>query len=135
MNELSNIASKTNNDVILWTIVIIIGLVLVGIPIVKLFTTWYKMITTAREAQNKQEFDREHLLIEVIQKNSEVISELKSVLHNTNSKCDTCKVEQLDRIKGINESIKEHSKSISKNNEVLNEVYNIILERGRVVNE
>jgi len=130
MTNLTDIAKNTQNDVIIWTIVLIMGFVIAAIPFFKLFIKWRSTVAAIEEQKRKQDFSDQQLLMGVIQKNSEVIAELKTVLMNTNSKCDICKNEQLTKFTSIDTRFVTVTEKLDKDNLILNEIYTILLERG-----
>lgn len=88
MNALGGIANKTSNDILLLTIVVAIVAIIVAIPL-------YKLIIKSTATRRQQEINRECKLLDVIEGNSTVMAELKTLLTSTNTNCNSCKTEQL----------------------------------------
>jgi hypothetical protein len=119
MNELVEISKGTNNDIILWTIVLLIGMVIVAIPIYKLAI---KASNDRRACELKREKEkvsteikREDVLITVIKENTSAITELTGFIR-LNSEQQTAQIKLI-------------SEREEKNSLVLNEIYNMLLEK------
>lgn len=113
MNELeglSNIAKITTNDVILWTIVVILGLVVL-VPV-------YKIVLKSSYDKRKDEQKREEMLVKVVKENTTAITTLTMSIKMITDQ-QTYELRQI-------------SQREEKNSLVLNEIYNILLERGIV---
>jgi predicted histidine transporter YuiF (NhaC family) len=111
LEELGQIASKTNNDAIIIVIVIFMGVLLIGIPLYERFNKAQErkreQYLEQKEEEHKQQRERDEMLkslvsqvMKVVEKNTESHSEYKEViirqstlieLRETN--CKTCKEE------------------------------------------
>jgi Na+-translocating ferredoxin:NAD+ oxidoreductase RnfG subunit len=79
--------AKTSDSTIIILLVVIAIIVVALIPVMK-------TVANIRANEKKQDYDREGLLIQVIQKNTEVNSALKTLIESDQKHCDTCKSEQ-----------------------------------------
>lgn len=118
MNELSNIAKTANNDLIVWTIVIIIGLV-ICIPLFKLLLNSMKdkraYEAQCEEERRKADSKREELLINVVKDNTIAITGLTTSIKII-----------MDQ---QSYDLREISKREEQNSMVINEIYNILLNK------
>lgn len=87
-NLFNAIVQKAQSDLLLFMVLLTIVAIFVAKPL-------YKQITDYLSRKEQQKNEREGKLLEVIQGNSSVMAELKTLLTNTNENCRTCKVEQL----------------------------------------
>lgn len=119
MSELVEISKGTSNDVILWTIVIMIGLVMVALPIYNLTIKANKEKRAAEALIEKDkmlaEMKREEVLLAVVTKNTVAITELTGFIRLN-----------LEQQAALIKSISERGE---KNSLVLNEIYNMLLEK------
>lgn len=74
---LSQIADKTTNDIILFAIIILIGLILVALPL-------FKIGLSNRTKERKLELDERNQLIAVIERNTSAFTDLKATIKNNN---------------------------------------------------
>jgi type II secretory pathway component PulM len=97
---LSQIVQETQNDVIVFTIVLLIGLAAVVVPI---------LITLNRSKKNAQEhqLEEKQQLISVVQQNTEAITTLKTSLDINNSTTNTL-------LQSINDNTNEAAVKIAK---------------------
>lgn len=79
--------AKTSDSTIIILLVVMAIIVIALIPVMK-------TVANIRANEKKQDYDREELLIQVIQKNTEVNSALKTLIESDQKHCDTCKSEQ-----------------------------------------
>lgn len=79
--------AKTSDSTIIILLVIMAIIVVALIPVMK-------TVANIRANEKKQDYDREGLLIRVIQKNTEVNSALKTLIESDQKHCGTCKSEQ-----------------------------------------
>ena len=93
MIEAFELAKKSDSTIIILLVVMAI-IVVALIPVMK-------TVANIRANKKKQDYDREGLLIQVIQKNTEVNSALKTLIENDQKYCDTCKSEQFALFKKI----------------------------------
>jgi len=91
INELIN---KTNSEIILFFIIIAILFLILAIPL-------SRILMDNKRKGKEQDIKAQKLLIDVIKGNSDVMSQLKTVLESTNSNCAKCKAEQLMCFKRI----------------------------------
>lgn len=80
---ISQIVDKTDSVLILFFILIIILLVVAFIPLYKLFIKSRANIADSESAKLDKTIKREALIIDVITKNTEIISGLKMLFENT----------------------------------------------------
>lgn len=93
---LKDIVQKAQSDVILFTIVLALIMFFVVKPL-------YVHLTKYLENKEKGRLDREEKLLNVIQGNSTVMAELKTLLTSTNENCHNCKTEQIGYFKRFEE--------------------------------
>jgi len=93
-NQLTEIASRTGNDILLLFIVLSIVIITISIPL-------YKAVSRTNERRRQQEMERETLILDVIKDNTKVNAGLKTLLEVSTKGCDTCKKEQLERIHSL----------------------------------
>ena len=93
INGLENIAQQTNNDVILFFIVL-----LVGIPLIVLYL---RAQSNEKHTRHKEQMERDKQLLEVISQNSTVISELSTIMRTNQLACIECKNEQVAHLNQI----------------------------------
>lgn len=91
LEALANVATKSDNDIIVLVVVLSIVTVLLAVP-------FYKLIVKATASKRQQEISRESKLLDVIEGNSRVMAELKTLLSSTNANCQICKDEQIRRL-------------------------------------
>ena len=83
---------KAQSDLLLFMVLLCVVIVLVAKPL-------YKQLTDYLTLKEQQKITREGKLLDVIQGNSSIMAELKTLLTNTNENCRTCKIEQLSYFK------------------------------------
>ena len=86
------IVQKAQSDLLLFMVLLCVVIVLVAKPL-------YKQLTDYLTLKEQQKITREGKLLDVIQGNSSIMAELKTLLTNTNENCRTCKIEQLSYFK------------------------------------
>lgn len=87
-NVLSGVVGKSDGGAILLAVIIAVVLIV-------LIKVLYKPVTEHLEKKEQKKNEREAKLLEVIQGNSSVMAELKTLLTSTNDNCRTCKTEQI----------------------------------------
>lgn len=97
---LTKIVQETQSDIILFTIVIIVGLALVFIP-------FYYTSNKSKKMMREQQLEEKKQLINVVEKNTDAISTLKTTLELTNSR-------MLGLLKRIDDSTSETSMKMEK---------------------
>ena len=89
MDVVSQVANKTDNDVILFTIIILIALVVVMLPLYRIILSGRKFEKESENSRRENELDEKKLIISVVTSNTDVMSQLKATLEtigiNTNS--------------------------------------------------
>lgn len=100
------IASDSDSAIITLLIVLVLGLI-IGIPI-------YKVSIKAKEKkreqyleQRKQEEKREDKLLRVITQNSNVITELSTLIRTNQLSCAECKAEQVELYRQLSHQVGE----------------------------
>lgn len=96
MDVLNNVVGKSDGGAILLAVIIAVVMII----ILKLV---YKPFTEHLEKKEQRKNEREAKLLEVIQGNSSVMAELKTLLTNTNENCRSCKTEQIAYFKRFEE--------------------------------
>jgi len=94
MEGLTTIASRTNNDILLLFIVLAIVLIIIAIP---LFRIYSKSMAERRIQDNK----REENILKVIKENTTVNSAIKTLLETSVRGCEGCKQEQVSHFRNI----------------------------------
>jgi hypothetical protein len=74
---LSDIVNKTTNDIVIFAIIILIGLIGVMVPL-------YRMILTSRSKEHKLEADERERLMGVIERNTSAFTNLNSTIRHNN---------------------------------------------------
>jgi thioredoxin-related protein len=88
MEQAVGLAKQSDSTIIVLLVVTVI-LIIALIPVIKV---WDKIATKKR----KEEHEREDRFIQVIEKNTEVNSALKTLIETDQKHCDMCKKEQKD---------------------------------------
>lgn len=93
MGQAVDLAKQSDSTIIILFVVVVL-LVIALIPVMK-------TMATIKTNERKQYFDREGRLIEVIEKNTEVSSALKTLIASDQNHCDGCKHEQFTLFKKV----------------------------------
>lgn len=92
----NSIVQKAQGDLLLF-------MVLLAVVIIVAIKLLYKPMSDYLTLKEQKKNEREGRLLEVIQGNSSVMSELKTLLTNTNENCRSCKSEQIAYFKRFEE--------------------------------
>lgn len=103
MTALVNLAKLINNEVTLYFIVMIIGIAII-IP----------LYNSNVDKRRKRDLDREKLIINVIQANTQVNAGLKVLLETNNLNCVQCKTEQSNKMDLVINSVSTHNDKLVK---------------------
>lgn len=102
---LTGVAKNTDSGIILAMIVIAVVVTVISIPL-------YRMTIAYDREKRKTHIQREGQLIEVIQQNTSVISELKILLVDNNDTQKQVKMEYHKRIDDIENAVEEHNEKL-----------------------
>ena len=86
--QLGDIASKTNNDILLLVIVMSLVALILAVPL-------FKAVSKSSKERRQLELAHEKLLLDVIKENTKVNAGLKTLLETSVKDCDNCKKEQM----------------------------------------
>ena len=92
------IIEKATSDVTLVVALIVVGTIIAGKPL-------YKLFSENLASKRKRESEREKNLLVVIQGNSTIMAELKTLLNNSARNCDACRVAQLAKFKHLEDML------------------------------
>lgn len=119
-NILSKIVGSTTSELVMVAVIFAVVIILVGLPI-------YRMMTKSEEYRRQQYIDRETKLVEtleksadkretqlirVIERNSEVMTELKTLFTMSNDKYDLSRREQQEQYKELKKIQQEGNKML-----------------------
>lgn len=90
MDPITDVVQSSASDLIIFFTILAGVLTALTIPL-------YKVVTSNSQKKRNQDFKEQKLIVDVIKGNSEVLTQLKVVLENTNSNCVICKQEQLEQ--------------------------------------
>jgi DNA-directed RNA polymerase specialized sigma24 family protein len=79
--------AKDSDSTIIILLVVLVILAIASIPVIN-------TLAKIRKGKRKDEYDREIMLIQVIEKNTEVNAALKTLIEADQKHCDQCKSEQ-----------------------------------------
>lgn len=88
LQTIGDVATKTNSEIILFFVILAIVIIVLAVPLTK-------MLNDNTRKKREQDLKEQQLLLDVVRGNSEVMSQLKTLLESTNSNCVQCKKEQL----------------------------------------
>lgn len=120
MNVLTQVASKTTNDIIILAIVFFVGLVVV-IPFYKV---WSKSKKEAAKEKRDDYTQREKVLIEVVTKNTEAITTLTGHIKTGQENSQSFERQLYDYVKTL-------ENKMDKSSLVINDVHTILIERAK----
>lgn len=86
MESTFELAKQSDSTIIILFIVVVIALVFL-IP-------FLKTISSIKRSNKKQEYEREDRFIQVIERNTEVNTALKTIIENDKKQCEICRREQ-----------------------------------------
>jgi len=93
MNSAITLAKQSDSTII--TLLVVVALIIVAlIPVMK-------TLSSIDNTKRKQDFDREGRLIQVIEKNTEVNSALKTMIETDQKHCGVCKLEQFALLRKV----------------------------------
>jgi len=93
MESAITLAKQSDSTII--TLLVVVALIIVAlIPVMK-------TIASIDGTKRKQDFDREGRLIQVIEKNTEVNSALKSMIETDQKHCGVCRLEQFNLFRKV----------------------------------
>lgn len=108
LQPLITLAGNTSNAVVAVFIVIACVIIIVGVPLAGKYVTLQKSRLEADNGRLEAEQKRDHLLIQVVERNSETYSQVAGVLggiqalFEANTKhCTSCMTTQLDRFDAL----------------------------------
>lgn len=107
VESLTKIAEKSNNDIIVLVVVLSILAIVLAIPLFKTISSYWLQ----KGQQDNKNQDR---LIDVVERNSKVMSELTTLLKKQNQDCSVCRQEQTQKLSSINELFDNINVSIAK---------------------
>lgn len=105
MDFIGQIIDKATSDATLIVVAVIIGLVVAGKPMLKSIVDYYK-------AKNKKISDREDKLLKVIQGNSEIMAELKSLLLSSKEEQIKLYGKVLSKTEGMEVTLKDIEEAV-----------------------
>lgn len=124
---LSQVANKTNSEFVQIAIVFAVLAIVIAIPLYRLVIKARKEALQAKKDTLDQYIKREGLLIDVIKENSTAISELTTMIKNTNDKCNACKTEQTSIMQEVLFETRETRSMVDR-------ATAIMIERGHLEN-
>jgi hypothetical protein len=104
MNTAADLAKHSDSTIIILIVVIVICIIAL-IPVMK-------VAASIALSKKKQYYEHENLLIQVIEKNTEVNSALKTLIEADQKHCADCKREQLNRFDSLDDKLSEISQKI-----------------------
>jgi hypothetical protein len=87
---LKEVVAKAGGDLLLFFIVLAVVIILVSVPM-------YIAISKAEEKKREHYIEREGHILNIVQINSEFLSEVRTIIKNSNDHCGICKAEQMGR--------------------------------------
>lgn len=105
VKALETVSNRTNNDMVLALVVIAVVVIIIAIPIINI-------ITKGKEKRLQQYVDREALLIQVVEKNTQVNSELKTLLETNNNNCAQCRIDHQDSLDKLAVLVTQHNEKL-----------------------
>lgn len=119
---LSQITQKTNSDLIYFFVILAVIILVIGIPL-------YTLTIKENKAKRQQVLEaatlqakREEQYIRVIEHNTEVNSQLKTMLEISNTNCIECKYEHQEKLEVLGEHLHGLGVKIDSHNDKLVEV-------------
>ena len=82
MDTLNEIANGTQNDVIVFSVVLVVALILVMVPVYRMMLGSRKEKREEENARRANELDEKKLILSVVTSNTEVMSQLRSTMEN-----------------------------------------------------
>ena len=122
LSLLEIIINKAQSDVVLLTVILAIVIIVAGKPL-------YKMFLENIANRQKRVDEREKRIIKVIQDNSTVITELKTILIQAEQVCKSCKVEQMARFKHLEDMAQSNQLVLNDLSRSIEECKNILLTK------
>ncbi len=113
MDKLSEIAGKSNNDIIILVIVLIIGIIL-------LYPMYKEFIKAAKQKRDYYTQEKK-LLIDVVQENTKALTKLTTFIEGDTVRCQTFE-------RALESQVSQVYEKVDKMNLLVNEIYDILIE-------
>ena len=108
LDILNEIAQRTTNDVILFSVVIIIALVVVMIPLYAITLKTRRAERDAETLRHENEMKEKKLIIDVIAQNSDVMAQIRAMIANNGANLDSGMQRLHDRLNEGNTLLNTH---------------------------